>query len=98
MISRRGFLGTAAVLASAGAVSGRIQAAGIPEVTLHAARHSSVTAMRDAGVPDHVVAAWHGHDENIMPKAYSHAQPSGLSEAGAILERIFGALNAKQAS
>ena len=31
MISRRGFLGTAAVLASAGAVSGRVQAANIPE-------------------------------------------------------------------
>jgi FtsP/CotA-like multicopper oxidase with cupredoxin domain len=31
MISRRGFLGTAAVLAGAGAVSGRIQAANIPE-------------------------------------------------------------------
>ena len=31
MISRRGFLGTAAVLASATAVSGRAQAASIPE-------------------------------------------------------------------
>ncbi len=31
MISRRGFLGTAAVLASASAVSGRVQAASIPE-------------------------------------------------------------------
>src|SRR5262249_53243725 len=31
MISRRGFLGSAAVLASATAVSGRVQAANIPE-------------------------------------------------------------------
>ena len=31
MISRRGFLGTAAVLASATAVGGRVQAASIPE-------------------------------------------------------------------
>jgi hypothetical protein len=31
MISRRGFLGSAAVLASATAVSGRVQAASIPE-------------------------------------------------------------------
>src|ERR1700716_3531006 len=31
MISRRGFLGTSAVLASASAISGRVQAAGIPE-------------------------------------------------------------------
>lgn len=34
--------------------------------TLHAARHSTVTFMRNAGVPDHIVAAWHGHDEVIM--------------------------------
>ena len=31
MISRRGFLGSAAVLASATAVSGRVQAASVPE-------------------------------------------------------------------
>src|SRR6266849_10173594 len=31
MISRRGFLGTAAVIAGASAVSGRVQAASIPE-------------------------------------------------------------------
>ena len=27
--------------------------------TPHAARHSTVTFMRNAGVPDHIVAAWH---------------------------------------
>ena len=31
MISRRGFIGSAAVLAGASAVSGRVQAAGVPE-------------------------------------------------------------------
>src|SRR3954470_8715697 len=39
MFSRRGFLGSATVLASAGVVSGRVQAAGIPE----AATNSSAT-------------------------------------------------------
>ena len=42
------------------------QTAGGPVVTLHSARHSSVTALRAAGVSDDVVAAWHGHDETIM--------------------------------
>jgi integrase len=64
------------------------KAAGVPAVTLHAARHSSVTAMRDAGVADHVVAAWHGHDEYIMRKVYSHAQAEGLAAAGTALERV----------
>lgn len=36
------------------------EAAGLRPVVLHAARHSSVTAMRDRGVPDHIVAAWPG--------------------------------------
>ena len=34
MLSRRGFIGTAAVLAGAGAVSGRVQAAAIPEAPM----------------------------------------------------------------
>lgn len=63
--------------------------AGVPVVTLHAARHTSVTLMRDLGVPDHLVAEWHGHDEVIMRRTYSHASESGLKDAG---ERLFGAL------
>jgi integrase len=65
------------------------KAAGVRAVTLHAAGHSSVTAMRDAGVADHVVAAWHGHDEYIMRKVYSHAQAEGLAAAGTALEWVF---------
>jgi hypothetical protein len=52
-------------------------AAVVPAVTLHAARHRSVTAMRDAGVPDHVGAAFHGHDKVVMRRTYSRAQPDG---------------------
>jgi len=61
-------------------------AAGVPAVTLHAARHSSVTAMREAGVLDHIVAAWHG--EYIMRKAHSHAQADGLAAAGQMLDEL----------
>jgi len=48
------------------------QTAGVPVVTLHSARHTSVTTLRAAGVSDDVVAAWHGHDETIMRAVYSH--------------------------
>jgi integrase len=34
--------------------------ANLPAIRLHDARHSSVTTMRERGVPDEVVAAWHG--------------------------------------
>jgi len=50
--------------------------------TLHAARHSTVTFMRNAGVPDHIVAAWHGHDEVIMRRTYSHVHTQQLRTAG----------------
>jgi integrase len=64
-------------------------AAGVRPVTLHAARHSSVTAMRKAGVPDHMVAAWHGHDEVVMRRTYSHPDAEGLAAAGKALEAVF---------
>jgi len=57
--------------------------------TLHAARHSTVTFMRNAGVPDHVVAAWHGHDEVIMRRTYSHVHTKQMRSAGSALS--FGA-------
>lgn len=53
--------------------------------TLHAARHSTVTFMRNAGVPDHIVAAWHGHDEVVMRQTYSHAHLEQLKSAGSAL-------------
>jgi integrase len=53
--------------------------------TLHAARHSTVTFMRNAGVPDHIVAAWHGHDEVIMRRTYSHVHATEMKSAGSAL-------------
>lgn len=61
------------------------QAAGIPAVSLHAARHTSVTVLRDAGIPDHLVAAWHGHDEVVMRRTYSHAHADELAQVAAAL-------------
>jgi integrase len=49
---------------------------------LRAARRSSVTHMREVGVPDHLVAAWHGHDEQVMRSFYSVALDDALAAAG----------------
>jgi integrase len=65
------------------------KAAGVQAVTLHGARHTSVTAMRKAGVPDDVVAAWHGHDEVVMRRTYSHPDAERLSAGGAALQAMF---------
>lgn len=59
--------------------------AGIGHYTLHEARHSSVTRMREREVPDMDVAAWHGHDEVTMRRTYSHPSEDGLRRAGKAL-------------
>jgi integrase len=60
--------------------------AGDRELTLHTARDSSVAAMRRAGVPDRVVAEWHGHSESVMINTYGRRTESNeLTDAGAAL-------------
>ena len=66
------------------------EAAGVQAVSLHSARHSSVTAMRDAGVADHI-AQWHGHDETIMRRVYSNAHPDQIAAAGRALSDVLSA-------
>jgi hypothetical protein len=62
------------------------------------ARHSSETAMRAAGVPDDLVAAWHGHDENVMRRTYSHPDAVRLASAGQALADVFEAEPATRVS
>lgn len=64
-----------------------LEGAEIGEYTLHEARHTSVTRARESGVPDHAVAQWHGHDENVMRQTYSHPSQESLREVG---EALFG--------
>lgn len=62
-------------------------------VKMHEARHYSVVTMREAGLPDRLVAAWHGHDEVIMRRTYDHADmdTEGLAEVGRALAVVRGA-------
>lgn len=52
--------------------------AGVPVIRLHDLRHTSVSLKRSAGWPDHLVAAWHGHDESVMRRTYSHVYMDDL--------------------
>jgi len=54
---------------------------GVPVIRLHDARHTSVTIMRSLGIPAHVVAAWHGHDEAVMARVYTHAYLDEMRDA-----------------
>jgi integrase len=62
--------------------------AGVRRFVHHAARHTSVTAIRDRGVPDHIVAAWQGHDEVTMRQTYSHAREDSLAVAGEVIGEV----------
>ena len=53
--------------------------------------------MRDAGVPDHDVAAWHGHDEVVMRRTYSQAGQDGLAAAGQTLADVLSGTAAPMA-
>jgi integrase len=55
--------------------------AGVRPLTLHGARHSSVTMMRAHGIADAVVSAFHGHDETVMRRTYTHVTMDELRAA-----------------
>jgi integrase len=59
----------------------------VPPIRLHDARHTSVTIMRSLGIPAHVVAAWHGHDEAVMARTYTH---TNLDEMRAAAQQLAG--------
>ena len=50
-------------------------------ITLHGARHGSVTRLLNAGVPIHQVQKWHGHANASETLAYAHASVDDLRAA-----------------
>lgn len=65
-----------------------LAALGIERLTLHSARHGSVSRMLSQGIPVHMVAAWHGHDASLTLSVYAHADPVGLAAAGRSLFQL----------
>ncbi|MFG2544348.1 tyrosine recombinase XerC [Streptomyces sp. NPDC048594] len=64
---------------------------GLRRVRLYDARHSCLTALAVAGVPDLVLAAWAGHTNAAFTKAkYVHVGVEHMAEAAAAWEKFAG--------
>jgi integrase len=56
-----------------------VEAAGLRNINLHAARHTCATLMHQQGVPVAVIAAWIGHQDASLPlRRYAHSQFAAL--------------------
>ena len=60
--------------------------AGMPTLRFHDGRHSALTTLAEAGVPDWVITAHIGHVDPQMMKTYSHVRREALRQAAVALE------------
>ena len=57
------------------------RAAGLPTLRFHDLRHTSITKLAEAGVPDHVLMAIAGHISPNMVRHYSHVRDQAKRKA-----------------
>jgi integrase len=62
----------------------------VPYLGLHAARHAQVKTLRAAGLPDGVIAARLGHDENVMRATYGVPHAAEQAAAAEVMARLLG--------
>lgn len=61
--------------------------AGVPQIVLHDARHTSATAGADAGVPEHVMQKRLGHaDARTTREVYTHVLPESERKAAELMD------------
>ena len=58
-------------------------------VRFHDLRHTAITVMAEAGLPDQTIMAQVGHISHDMIKHYSHIRRQALNAAAAVLEPAF---------
>jgi integrase len=58
------------------------------ELSFHSLRHTAVSMLKDAGVPDAVVMALVGHDSKAMSQHYTHVGKEALAKAAGALPEI----------
>ncbi|MFD0117671.1 tyrosine recombinase XerC [Streptomyces sp. NPDC058320] len=64
---------------------------GLRQVRLYDARHSVLTALAVAGVPDVILAAWAGHtNASFTKRKYVHIAPEDMRAAAAALDTFHG--------
>ena len=57
-------------------------------VSFHSLRHTSVSLLKDAGVPDSVVMALVGHENSAMSHRYTHVGKEALAKAAKTLPEL----------
>ncbi len=63
--------------------------AGVPQIVLHDARHTSATVGADHGVPQHAMQDRLGHaDSRVTAEIYTHVMPEAQRKAAEIMERV----------
>lgn len=66
-----------------------LEAAGVPHVRLHDARHTTATQLHAAGVQLADIAAWLGHaNAEVTARIYTHSTGPGLAQAAASLGNL----------
>jgi integrase len=65
------------------------EAADVPVIVLHDARHTSATTGADAGVPEHVMQRRLGHaDSRTTREVYTHVLPDSERKAAEVMESV----------
>jgi integrase len=63
--------------------------AGLPRITLHDSRHTTLTLMEHAGVPISIISKWAGHyDSAFTQRTYVHAKTEDLERGRTVIARI----------
>jgi integrase len=58
------------------------------DTSFHSLRHTAVSLLKDAGIPDAVVMALVGHESTAMSQRYTHVGKESLNKAAAALPQI----------
>jgi len=62
---------------------------GLPRITLHDSRHTTLTLMEHAGVPISIISKWAGHyDSAFTQRTYVHAKTEDLERGRTVIARI----------
>jgi integrase len=58
------------------------------DTSFHSLRHTAVSLLKDAGIPDAVVVALVGHESSAMSHRYTHVAKEALAKAAKTLPEI----------
>jgi integrase len=86
--ARRAQAGLRAKLNHQGRGIGRAAKRAPSQLSFHSLRHTAVSLLKDAGIPQAVVQEFIGHDSEQMSALYTHVGREALERAAAALPEI----------